>query len=285
MRVAASGPRSSDNAGLRVSPADRIAAEPRRDPAAVEIDVIIAPARHRPAVDPDHSPAGSLERGLGSGLRRDDLEIAARIDLDERRRRRAATAVQAAVDPHFDRVGIGAVAHPVAACQAGDGHIQARRGVASSRRAGLERRRRLDDLHVTPAIGEHHVGADRQVPERLGAHRAIIAVVDRRRGVGRGRRVICGRLRIIGFVGISLACGESRGEGHEAKDHSHTVTNPRAAAAVPLQIARLRSSDPASLTSRMRVPSIRSTRMLLERIAPPCRSWVIAGSPHAISVA
>ena len=102
-------------AGLAVGAADRVAAELGGDPSAVEVDMIIALARDRAAVDPSHPPAGPLERRHRTGQRRYHVGIAALVDLEKKRGRRAAAAVQPLVDRDLDRVGVGAIAHPVAA--------------------------------------------------------------------------------------------------------------------------------------------------------------------------
>jgi len=103
-----------------------------------------------------HAPIGSGER-----CRRDSST--------------AAAAVALAVNIDLDTVGIGAVAHPIAALRMDDVHADPRRPVDFAGDANDHPRGWLNDLRTgCIRLGEHHSPfVDRQAPERLGPERAI----------------------------------------------------------------------------------------------------------------
>ena len=94
----------------------------------------------------------------------------------------AAPAIGAAVDGDVDRVGIGAVAHPVAARAALDRHAQAAAVMAFACGRPAHRRRLLGYFDIVAAVGEDEVVAEGQVPERLGPDRAISALLGGKAG-------------------------------------------------------------------------------------------------------
>ena len=240
-----------------------------------EIDVITA-ARHRPPVDCRHAPVGS----------RQSRRRKRRAALCEERRWPAAAAKGTAIDGYLDLVGIDAFAHSVAAASVDDVHVDPPRLVYLAGDTRDRARRGLNHLQAVSAVVEYQVAPDRQIPEWLGPERAVIFH-------GRlGLRIRSGRRLRIGLgiawrtrrSGKRLAGPKGGEERQRRDDHSHTATNPRPGGAVPPQIDRRRSIDPASLTSRIRSPLARSIRMLLESSLVPCASNIISGPAQAISV-
>jgi len=104
----------------------------------------------------------------------------------------AAAVEAAAIDGKLDLVGIGAVAHPIAALCVHDVHVDPRRLVDLAGDPDDRLRPRLAD-RLGIGLGEGDVPrVDQQAPERLGADRVV----------RRGRR-----------PGIRHASGEQRGDG------------------------------------------------------------------------